>query len=378
MLGTGEPATDGPLGVVLRDRLNAGTDRDASLAIAFARSGSCISVVSMERLEVKFACESTRWKSVSRSFTEEGPLASSESSQSDESSSSSIALSEISSSSSSDSKTGLCRDAALPMATSSLNEVCFLLSRCFRLSDNELLYMWLSSELSSSPDDVPMVNMAGFFFGCDGWYLGDVFKIGVGCAARFVCERYEDVAPPGLKPRTMLCVLISVDELSCEPDLSCDMCELWVLRVEAEAIGKAAVGAMAIGAAGSVGAGALGAGAVLVSGWSNVNLEKSWEMEVEGSTVEGTTTGSGLYEDDAGMANSTRSRCWLSLMEMTIFSRSTGVMCFSRATFLLSVERWRVSSGRADGASSSSSDTAESRLDDNSGTGMSVVAACGL
>jgi hypothetical protein len=107
MLGTGEPATDGPLGVVLRDRLNAGTDRDASLAIAFARSGSCISVVSMERLEVKLACESTRWKSVSRSFTEEGPLASSESSQSEESSSSSIALSEISSSSSSDSKTGL-------------------------------------------------------------------------------------------------------------------------------------------------------------------------------------------------------------------------------------------------------------------------------
>jgi hypothetical protein len=379
MLGTGEPATDGPLGVVLRDRLNAGTERDASLAIAFARSGSCMSVVSIERLEVRLACESTRWNIVSRSFTEEGPLASSESSQSDESSSSSMALSEISSSSSSDSKTGLWRDAALPMATSSLNEVCFLLSRCFRLSDSELLYMWLSSELSSSPDDVPIVNMAGFFFGCDGWYLGDVFKIGVGCAARFVCERYEDVAPPALKPRTMLCVLISVDELSCEPDLSCDMCELWVLRVEDEAIGKAAVGVMAIGAAGSVGAGALGAGALLVSGWSNVNLEKSWEIEVEGSTA-GTTTGSGLYED-AGMANSTRSRCWLSLMEMTIFSRSTGVMCFSRATFLLSVERWRVSSGRADGAqeaSSRSSDTAESRLDDNSGTGMSVVAACGL
>lgn len=39
MLGTGEPATDGPLGVVLRERLNAGTEREASLAIAFARSG---------------------------------------------------------------------------------------------------------------------------------------------------------------------------------------------------------------------------------------------------------------------------------------------------------------------------------------------------
>lgn len=152
----------------MRDRRRAGVDRDASFAKAFARSGSCISVVSIDRLEVRFACESTRWNMGSRSFTEEGPLLSSESSQSDESSSSSIALSEISSSSSSDSKTGLWRDAALPMATSSLNDVCFLLSRFFKLSDNELLYMWLSNELSSSPEDVPMVNMAPFFLGCEG------------------------------------------------------------------------------------------------------------------------------------------------------------------------------------------------------------------
>ena len=225
MLGTGEPATEGPLGVVVRDRRRAGVERDASLAIAFALSGSCMRVVSIERREVRFACESTRWNNgVSLSFTDEGPLLlSSESSQSEESSSSSIALSEISSSSSSDSKTGLCRDAARPMATSSLKEVCFLASRFFRLSDSELLYMWLSSELSSSPEEVPMVNIAGFFLGCDGWYLGEVFKIGVGCAARLVCDRYEEVAPPGLKPRTMLCVLISVEELSCEPDRSCDM-----------------------------------------------------------------------------------------------------------------------------------------------------------
>lgn len=148
-----------------------------------------------------------------------------------------------------------------------------------------------------------------------------------------------------------------------------------MLSVEVEEIGKAVVGAMAIGAAGSLGSlGATGSlDLVVVSGWSNVNLEKSW-------TTGDTATGSGLNED-AGMANSIRSRCWLSLIEMTIFSRSTGVMCFSRATFLLSVERWRVSSGRVDGAqdaSSSSSDTAESRLDDSSGTGMSPVAARGL
>jgi hypothetical protein len=60
MLGTGEPATEGPLGVVVRDRRRAGVERDASLAIAFARSGSCMRVVSIERLEVRFACESTR------------------------------------------------------------------------------------------------------------------------------------------------------------------------------------------------------------------------------------------------------------------------------------------------------------------------------
>ena len=81
----------------------------------------------------------------------------------------------------------------------------------------------------------------------------------------------------------------------------------------------------------------------------------------------------------------------VSLMEMTIFSRSTGVMCFSRPRLLLSHEKSRhVSSGRAlgmtvavacgDGGieSSLSSDDAESRLDDSSGTGMSVVAAFGF
>ena len=147
-----------------------------------------------------------------------------------------------------------------------------------------------------------------------------------------------------------------------------------MLRVEVEEIGKAVVGAMAIGAAGSLGSlGATGSLDLVVSGWSNVNLEKFW-------TTGDTATGSGLNEE-AGIANSIRSRCWLSLIEMTIFSRSTGVMCFSRARFLLSVERWRVSSGRVDGAqeaSSSSSDTAESRLEDSSGTGMSPVAARGL
>lgn len=83
-LGTGEPATEGPLGVVVRDRRSAGVEREASFAIALARSGSCISVVSIDLLDVRLACESTRWKRGSRSFTDEGPLLSSESSQSEE------------------------------------------------------------------------------------------------------------------------------------------------------------------------------------------------------------------------------------------------------------------------------------------------------
>lgn len=47
---------------------------------------------------------------------------------------------------------------------------------------NELFAMWLSNELSSSPEDVPMVNIAPFFFGCNCWYVGEVFKMGVGWA----------------------------------------------------------------------------------------------------------------------------------------------------------------------------------------------------
>ena len=118
--------------------------------------------------------------------------------------------------------------AALPIATSSLKVVFFLPpvllslpSARFTPSNDELLYR-VSKELSSSPDDVPMVNMGPFFFfgidPCACWYCADVFKMGVGwaCTARCVCERYDEGAPDGLKPRTMLCVLISVLELSSE------------------------------------------------------------------------------------------------------------------------------------------------------------------
>lgn len=82
-------------------------------------------------------------------------------------------------------------------------------------------------------------------------------------------------------------------------------------------------------------------------------------------------------------------------MDEKIFSRSTGVMCFSRPLLLLLEESCLRSSGRAletggtgtdvsscssssSWSSSSSSVAAESRLEESSGTGMSVVAACGL
>ena len=213
--------------MVLERRI-AGVEREAALASALARSGSCMSVVSSDRRLVKFGLESTRWKS-SFSFRDECALGS-ESSQSDESSSSSsIALSDTasSSSSSSDSNTGLC-SAARPMATSSLNDVCFLLlarplrlldGRC-RLADNALLYMCESSELSSSPDEVPTKNIGPFFFDRDSFGLGEFLRMGVGCAARLVCDRYDDGAPPGMKPRIILWVLISVLELPSELKLS--------------------------------------------------------------------------------------------------------------------------------------------------------------
>lgn len=58
--GAGEVATDGPLGVEVRDRRSAGDDREAAFASALARSGSCINVVRSDRRETRFGRESTR------------------------------------------------------------------------------------------------------------------------------------------------------------------------------------------------------------------------------------------------------------------------------------------------------------------------------
>ena len=111
------------------------------------------------------------------------------------------------------------------------------------------------------------------------------------------------------------------------------------------------------------------------------SAEESCDTEVEGGST-------GVVEEVAGMGRSMSSSFDVSLIEMTIFSRSTGVMCFSRPR--LSQLSARLSSGRALGMvvaeagvsvaseSLNPSEDVESRLDDSSGTGMSLVAAFGI
>ena len=113
----------------------------------------------------------------------------------------------------------------------------------------------------------------------------------------------------------------------------------------------------------------------------NSRFDRSCEADVE--------NGSAVGKVDVGIGMSIGSRFLFSFIETTIFWRSTGVMCFSPLLLLLH-ESARISSGRAFGigvaevsgdgvsSSSSSSDDAESRLDESSGTGMSVAAAFGL
>jgi hypothetical protein len=93
--------------------------------------------------------------------------------------------------------------------------------------------------------------------------------------------------------------------------------------------------------------------------------------------------------DGVAIGSSIGSSCCVSLMEMTIFSRSTGVMCFSRPRLVLLAESCLLNSGRACGmrvagaddvssSPSSSSEMALSMLLDSTGTGMLFAAACDL
>lgn len=116
-------------------------------------------------------------------------------------------------------------------------------------------------------------------------------------------------------------------------------------------------------------------------------VESSWRLAMSCDTE--VAEGSVGLVAGVGIGNSIGSRCCVSLMEMTIFSRSMGAMCFSRDIRRLSWESARLNSGAesvgmvvaevsSSSASSISSDDAESRLDESAGIGMSLVAAFGL
>ena len=101
----------------------------------------------------------------------------------------------------------------------------------------------------------------------------------------------------------------------------------------------------------------------------------------EVSEVAGGSTGLG---EGVGIGSSIGSSGFVSCIDLTIFSRSTGVMCFSRPRLLLLVESCLRSSGRAleargrdDVSSSNSSEETESRLVESAGM-LRMLAALGL
>lgn len=202
-------------------------------------------------------------------------------------------------------------------------------------------------------------------------------------------------------------MLISVLELSSEPTLCA--CEDFVssistvdaddssvdersgsVREEGEGVGEEVVVCwVALGASFCCG------GEACCSGVGRVRV-KFWSADVEGGSAAARL---GILEAvvfvGVGIGSAIGSSCLVSLMLCTIFSKSTGVMCFSRPLLVLLKESCLRNSGRAFGivvelkvedvagvddvsSSSRSSDPADSRLVDSSGTGMSVVAACGL
>jgi hypothetical protein len=100
----------------------------------------------------------------------------------------------------------------------------------------------------------------------------------------------------------------------------------------------------------------------------------SWSCDVNVVVVD-----SGADADE-GMGSSIGSSCLVSLMEMTIFSRSIGVMCFSFPRLRLhsavsDEELMRGATG--DDVSNSSSDEAESKLEERAGSEF-ISPCCGV
>jgi len=170
----------------------------------------------------------------------------------------------------------------------------------------------------------------------------------------------------------MLCVLISVFELSSEPTV-CISVEPLAFESTVE------VDDSMVSCDSSI----FGRGGSVFS-------QRGREAIIVGCGVFSAACAGGALGFDAGVAigRSMGSNCFASFMEMTIFSRSTGVMCFSRPLLVLHAESFLLSSGRAAGmlvagaddvsASSSSSEIALSRLLESAGIGMLVAAVLGL
>ena len=190
---------------------------------------------------------------------------------------------------------------------------------------------------------------------------------------RCVCDRYDEGA---LKPRTTLCALfslISVFELLSEPIVS-DSLSSFVSTVEADDSKNVACDAVTDDVSS------------VTLAFESVAMAESSFDRVCCSDVGDVSEGSG---DAVGIVISIGSNSLYSFNDLTMFCRSIGVMCFSRGWLRLKQQFPRINSGRASGmvvaevvgdisSSSKSSDEAESRLHESSGTGMSVAAAVGL
>lgn len=156
------------------------------------------------------------------------------------------------------------------------------------------------------------MKVAPFFFGRLSFkrgsclYWGDDFKMGTGGAANWVCDLYEDIFD-GSNPRMISCVLTSVDELSDETMLP-DGLDALLAMSEAEESRGCPVGAR------------------LAEDWATFTFDSDdgfGSVGVESDAGSLYTTGAGSDSEGSG------SRFFFSWMDMTIFSRSIGVMCFS-------------------------------------------------
>jgi hypothetical protein len=174
----------------------------------------------------------------------------------------------------------------------------------------------------------------------------------------------------------MLWVLISVEELSCEPTVWDDFDSLdpVVSTVEADDSRRVACDAEAEGVGSSSSSSSSSSTGMGRSGdWADVSssLGRDDCVGVEGVGGIGRVVGVRV-----GMEISSGSRSFVAVMVVTIFSRSTGVMCFSRPRLvLLSMEDGlRRGSGRGLAmrgvigmVKPSSSESAESRLEERAG-----------